>query len=142
MQKYRTIPIITIDDDCLYELDLITSLWNKYLEYPNCVVARRCHLPVVNTDNFFMPYEKWHKKYMKIKKPSYELFATGVGGVLYPPNILKISYLCLNDIYKSITADDIFLKKRENDLGIRIVLAEGNPESYHNLPEYKKSTAL
>jgi hypothetical protein len=43
------------------------------------------------------------------------MFATGVGGVLYPPDILKISSSDIPDIVdKSLTTDDLFLKSKED----------------------------
>lgn len=142
MQKYRNCPILTIDDDCLYDADLIPQLWNSYLQDATCIHARRCHLMLSDKNNFFLPYKMWPKKYTKITVPSYRLLATGVGGVLYPPNILKLSNECLPEIQASINADDIFLKKRENELGIRVKFVGNKPDSYENLPEWKNSTAL
>ena len=142
MKKYKNLPIITIDDDCLYDEDLLQTLWDSYSNDKTCIHARRCHLMLSDKNNFFISYNKWLKKYTKIKVPTYQLLATGVGGVLYPPNILKISDDLLPEIYKSITADDIFLKKRENELGIKIQYVGNKPESYENLPEYKNSSAL
>ena len=46
--------------------------------------------------------------------PSFDLFATGVGGVLYPPDILKISDENLDGIRNCICADDIYLKYLED----------------------------
>ena len=135
-------PIVTIDDDCLYEPNLLKSLWDSYQKYPNCVNARRCHRITVTKDNFVDKYAKWEKKVTNILEPSYMLFATGVGGVLYPPDILKISDECLDDIMKSITADDIYLKKREEELSIKVKWVEGNPESYENLPIFKDGSSL
>ena len=135
-------PVVTIDDDCLYEPNLLQSLWDSYQKYPNCVNARRCHRIVVTKDNFLDSYSKWEKKVTDILEPSHMLFATGVGGVLYPPDILKISDECLDDIMKSITADDIYLKKREDELDIKVKWVEGNPNSYEDHPLFKQGTAL
>ena len=54
----------------------------------------------------------------------------------------KISDDLLPEIYKSITADDIFLKKRENELGIKIQYVGNKPESYENLPFSMSSIAI
>ena len=44
MQKYRDCPIVTVDDDAIYEPYLLQTLINKYKEYPRYVIARRAHL--------------------------------------------------------------------------------------------------
>ena len=52
---------------------------------------------------------------------SKDLFATGVGGVIYPPDILHITDANLPDIYKCLYADDIYLKYLENKKGIKTI---------------------
>ena len=141
-QKFKESPVVTIDDDCYYDSSLLNDLWNSYQTYPNCISARRCHLMKSNKDNFFLSYKEWPKKVTNIVLPTHELFATGVGGVLYPPNILKIDSSCLDDIYKCINADDIYLKKREYDLNVKVVWCGNNPDSYVNLPIWKQGPAL
>jgi len=111
MELYPNSLIITIDDDNIYDVDLVSDLYNAYLKYPNTISARRVHRITQDRGKNLLPYKKWHYEYSKETKPSFELLATGVGGVLYPPGILpsetfdkqKIMELCLN-------ADDIWLK--------------------------------
>lgn len=61
-----------------------------------------------------IPYNKWEFNCTSLKKPSYMLFATGIGGVLYPPNSL---YKCALDIERvkneCLRADDVWLKVME-----------------------------
>ena len=122
MKKYKNNPIITIDDDIIYDNNLIELLLNGYYKFPNCVLANRVHKIKYGIDNKPIEYNKWYYQYKNEKMiPSYDLFATGVGGVLYPPNILKIDNIKIEDINKSYFADDIFLKWWENQLKIQIV---------------------
>ena len=60
-------------------------------------------------------------EYKKEKTPSKLLFATGVGGVLYPPNALKISKQNINEIKTCLWDDDIYLKVLEIRYGINVV---------------------
>ena len=69
-------------------------------------------------------YKEWVKEYKLIKIPSFDLSATTGAGTLFPPNILKINYTLIYDIYNCITADDLFLKYIENKLNIKIVWVE------------------
>ena len=120
MQKYRDLPIITIDDDVKYSDNAIQSLYASYLKFPNCVSALRTHL-MVYSGNKICQYKYWKFDYANEKNPSKYLFATGVGGVLYPPNILNITNDDIAMINDSILADDVFLKKKELMLGIDVV---------------------
>lgn len=120
MKKYKEHPIITIDDDLLYDLNTIKSLYDSYIKYPTCISARRVHKIMYN-DGLALGYGKWIREYTQETKPKKCLFATGVGGVLYPPNILNIDELKIDDIKKCLLADDILLKWREDRLRVLTV---------------------
>ena len=120
MKKYRDYAIITIDDDIIYTNDLIESLYNSYIKYPNCIHARNVHKIMIN-NNIVLPYEEWLKQYTFELNPSFYLFATSRGGTLFPPNILNISDENIEEIYKCITADDIYLKYLSRKKNIKIV---------------------
>lgn len=123
MKKYKNIPIITIDDDGVYDPKLVESLYKKYTENNNCICARRVHRIVFN-DKDILNYRKWIFDYNKEKKQSMLLLATGVGGVLYPPNILDISDNNLEEINKCFYADDIYLKVLEIRKNIPVIWVE------------------
>lgn len=120
MKKYKDYAIITIDDDIIYTKDLIESLYNSYLKYPNCIHARRVHKIMVK-NNKVLPYNSWLKEYKMELNPSFYLLATTGGGTLFPPNILNISDENIEEIYKCITADDIYLKYLSRKRNIKIV---------------------
>lgn len=121
MQKYRDYCIVTVDDDMIYSNDMLESLYNSYKRFPDVVSARRVHKIKKDAEGKILPYNKWGYECKTVITPSDELFATGVGGVLYPPNILKISDENLPEIYNVLTADDIYLKYLENKLGIKVL---------------------
>ena len=120
MKKYKDYAIITIDDDIIYTNDLIETLYNSYLKYPNCIHARRVH-KIMLENNKVLPYNKWLKQYTFELNPSFHLFPTTGGGTLFPPNILNISDENIDEIYKCITADDIYLKYLSRKRNIKIV---------------------
>ena len=74
MKKYRDYAIITIDDDIVYTNDLIETLYNSYLKYPNCIHARSVDKMIVS-NNKVLPYVKWLKQYTFELYPSFYLFA-------------------------------------------------------------------
>jgi len=77
--------IITIDDDALYEYDLVENLVNAYKADPRHVHGSR--LRCFNLDKHGMPedYRKW-KEVCHTGQPSPRNMCIGVGGVLYPPH--------------------------------------------------------
>ena len=121
MKKYRDYAIITIDDDMIYPKDLVETLYNSYKKNQNVISARRVHRIKKDKSGNILPYDKWEYECKTVKTPSKELFATGVGGVLYPPDILKVNDSYLEDIHKIITADDVYLKYIENKLNISVL---------------------
>lgn len=126
MQKYRELPIITIDDDIIYTKDLIESLYDTYLKHPDCVCARRVHKITFNSNGGIKNYNDWKMEYKYGTIPAFNLFATGVGGVIYPPDILHITDDNLPEIRKCITADDIYLKYLENKYNIKVCWVKNN----------------
>jgi hypothetical protein len=122
MKLYPDSFIVTVDDDNIYDKNLIKDLYHSYLKYPFAVSAKRVHKIAVDKNKKLLPYSKWFYEYKKSIIPSYNLLATGVGGVFYPPRILpeetfdidKIKALCLN-------ADDIWLKFCELKNNIPVV---------------------
>ena len=124
MQKYPYDIIITIDDDIIYEKNTVELLYKSYLKYRKEISARRVHLIKYDKKGKSKAYKEWVKEYKLIKIPSFDLSATTGAGTLFPPNILKINYEMIYDIYNCMTADDLFLKHIENKLNIKIVWVE------------------
>ena len=125
MKRYKNECIITIDDDIIYKKDVISSLYFDYLKNPNCIIARRVHKIKYKNDTP-TEYKNWFHEYTSSTIPSFDIFATGVGGVLYPPDILQISDSCLSDINKSLYADDIYLKYRSLELKVKTKWVRNN----------------
>ncbi|MDG0060844.1 MULTISPECIES: hypothetical protein [Priestia] len=103
--------VITVDDDGLYRKNLIKDLMNSYKRFPNAISCTRAHKMVFDEKMNLKSYNEWEYESNYFNIPTKLLFATGVGGVLYPPGCLDqrafdiklIRELCLN-------ADDIWLK--------------------------------
>ena len=54
MDKYRDVPVISADDDCIYTCNYAQELYNAYIEFPKYVIR----YPVSNINNHFVagPY--------------------------------------------------------------------------------------
>lgn len=121
MQEFPDKVIITVDDDLIYDENLISDLYNSYKKYPNCVSARRVH-KMTQKDNKIESYNNWLWEYKNELNPSHSLLATGVGGVLYPAHILPKETFNKDDIKKyCLNTDDIWLKFMELKNDIKVV---------------------
>lgn len=80
--------IVTIDDDIIYDVDMLESLLNSWNQHPECIHAHRVHQIAINTDGTPKKYSDWTKCTIPDGEPAKHLLFTGVGGVLYPPHCL------------------------------------------------------
>mgnify|MGYP005915554373 CR=1 FL=1 len=114
--------IITVDDDCLYNVDVIDRLYRSYITDKTCVHCLTGSEIAIN-DGEIEPYCKW--KPFKINASGKKYLATGVGGVIYPPHIFT-SEVFNENVFMSIcpTADDIWFKTMELIAGVKVKRAE------------------
>jgi len=111
LKNYPDDIIITVDDDIIYPLDFIEKLYQSYLEYPYAISCYRAHMMMFNDQGNLLPYNEWIKEYSESNKPSMRLFATGVGGILYPPHCMHREVLNKDALLSlSPRADDVWLK--------------------------------
>lgn len=123
MREFPESVVVTLDDDMRYSPSLVGELLAAHDRWPGAVVSMRTHLVRFDESGCLMPYGEWDLEQGVIRDiPSHSLFATGVGGVLYPPRSLNehlfdeeaIRDLCLY-------ADDLWLKVMELVSGTRVV---------------------
>lgn len=55
MQKYKDLPIITVDDDSVYSKDLVQLLYDNYKKHPRCVSSMRTHR-IMFANGKLLPY--------------------------------------------------------------------------------------
>ncbi len=117
MLKYPDSVIITIDDDVIYPSTFIEDCINAYNNSPSTINAGRVHK--IKYDNGKMlSYKLWDWESQETEA-SYDLFFTGVGGVVYPPGVFKDD-LNLELIKEYINVDDILLNYLCRKQGIKI----------------------
>ncbi|MBK2267565.1 glycosyltransferase family A protein [Francisella philomiragia] len=109
IEKFTDSVIITCDDDTLYPRYFIEEIYKKHLLYPKAIIGYRCSYMLRDSSNQLCPYKEWANK--QVKTPSFNLFPTGVGGILYPNGSLnkKISN---KELFLQLapTGDDIWFK--------------------------------
>lgn len=142
IQEFPNDIIITVDDDNIYKETLVEELYESYKKYPNCVSALRVHRIRFNNDFTLKKYADWHYDYIgEVGSCSHQYFATGVGGVLYPPQILHNETTNVEFIRKYCpNHDDFWLKIMEVMNNVKVVLASQDKMSREGLIMGTQST--
>ena len=110
LQDYPNDLIVTVDDDVYYPRYWLTSFLETHNRFPDCVCAWRLH-KMRSQNGILLPYNQWFDQYRSCLTPSFSLFPTGVGGILYPPGSLN-SHVMDKEVFTKLcfTCDDIWLK--------------------------------
>jgi len=139
--KYPDACIVTIDDDLIYEPDLLEHLVLSYSDNPNSVSACRTHVMLLSEETL-IDYNSWNLLSHECKTPNLNFLTSG-GGTLFPPKCLPEEALN-KEVFLSIcpTADDVWLNAmlRLNDIDIVKAYthsAKGN-DFYEINNEYEK----
>ena len=112
VQEYHDLPLIIVDDDVIYDVDLVRRLMESYRRFPDCVSAMRTNLIMFRENGQLRSYGSWRIGYDMLKDtPSKQLLPTGVGGVLYPPHSIPEDAFDKKAIIDtSLFCDDLWLK--------------------------------
>jgi hypothetical protein len=128
MAEFPSATVITVDDDVVYPRDLIEVLLRAHTRHPRAVIARRAHRITFGPTGRPLPYNRWQHQCRTSAGPAWDLFATGVGGVLYPPNSLSELTFHKDEILRlCLDADDIWLKAMELLARTPVVLTQPMP---------------
>lgn len=133
LKKYPDAIIITVDDDSIYQDDVVERLLSAYRSNPKMIHALRGH-GITFEGEKIAPYLKWHFK-VKNAEPSYRNLMTGVGGVLYPPHALHPDVFDEKK-YKKLCpfGDDIWFWAMAVRQGTKINLIPNDGDSYTTIP--------
>lgn len=110
--------LITIDDDVIYDYDVLEHLITSYKEDQQSIHCCRCK-KILFQNSTIKKYNKW--PFVKYGENDKTIFFTGVGGVLYPPRSLDVEVLnesVFMDICKY--GDDIWFNAMAQRKGTRI----------------------
>lgn len=110
LYKFPNDAIITVDDDVLYDVNIIENLVVPYLSDPTQIYCNRAHRMVKSKEGKLIPYNQWQSSIGETGANPLN-FATGVGGVLYPPHSLD-DEVFNEKVYLDICkyADDVWFK--------------------------------
>lgn len=132
MLKYKKDPIMIIDDDTEYDEAIIDEFWEKYnkdcINGTDGLIAnskqpfllwyrlQRSNLYRSTNTN---PYKAATIYFDLLEKPRKDILFYGYGGVIFPPNILKIEEVDIQKEWSTFKqADDEWIFKRSLELNI------------------------
>lgn len=121
LKEFPNACIITIDDDLIYNFDLVENLVAAHKSSPNSICANRIHEITYEKNGSIKSYLLWNST---IKADSTNLknnFFTSGGGTLFPPNSLH-EEVFNEKIFMDIcpTADDIWFNAMARLKGTKI----------------------
>lgn len=129
VQKYTDDIVITVDDDVIYSHKLIETLIESYERYPKAISANIVTRFVVK-DGTIKPSSQWLQQFSYGIGDKYSI-AYGVGGVLYPPNVLPKAAFDVEKIKRiSKFQDDLWLKAIELKNDIDVVKAKNGDKLF------------
>ncbi|MET8521907.1 glycosyltransferase [Nocardioides sp. NPDC004968] len=112
VQEYPDALVVTVDDDVVYDENLVETLYEGHLANPQAIICQRANLAMFRPDGTLRSYDGWVYDCNYLRgKASYQLLPTGIGGVLYPPHSLPAATFDLEAITETaLYADDLWLK--------------------------------
>lgn len=127
MKKYWDKPIITLDDDRLYDPRTLELLISKYESLPFKSIVSCCAPVMTRTGDTLDPRTSWciGRQRLKANQTSYVAMAEGFAGILYPPQCFKDLDGEIPRIYRCLYDDDIFLKVLGIDNRIPVTQVDG-----------------
>ena len=79
----KSLPIIVVDDDLVFETDLTLKLMIVHHLSPGTIIASRVHKIIHTPEGKISAYINWQKNYSLSDGPSIDLLATSGAGTLY-----------------------------------------------------------
>ncbi|WP_244816422.1 glycosyltransferase [Caballeronia sp. Lep1P3] len=112
MRQFPTALIITVDDDVIYEPNLVETLVNAHREDPRAIICNRANLVLFRKSGELRSYDGWLYDYRYLRgRPTYQLLPTGIGGVLYPPGAVPARAFDADAVAATCWhGDDLWLK--------------------------------
>ena len=108
LELFENLPVVTCDDDVIYDNNWLKSLVETHQKYPDCVVAHRVRCIKYDDEGMLLPYKQWVCGDTKDEK---FYLPIGSEGILYPAG--QFSDLIRNDklfLELAPKADDLWFK--------------------------------
>lgn len=87
LKDFPNATIITVDDDIIYDYDLVSNLVNEHINHPKDIIGSRCRIMETKGSKLLSPFLSW-KFAPNGSDASMKFLPEGAMGILYPPNSL------------------------------------------------------
>lgn len=116
----KSLPIIVVDDDLIFETDLTLKLMIAHHLSPGTIIASRVHKIIHTPEGKISAYINWQKNYSLSDGPSVDLFATSGAGTLYKAEFFH-SDVTDEKTYKELAfhTDDLWWFIQSKRVGIK-----------------------
>ena len=109
LNEFPNACVITIDDDLIYNFDLVENLIASHTSNPKCIWANRIHEIRFDNNKKIKSYLQWKMRSKSDAKNKKDNFFTSGGGTLFPPHSLHDEVFNENTFMDICpTADDIW----------------------------------
>lgn len=139
LEKFTDRTVVTCDDDVMYPKGWLSSLWETHMQYPSDIishVARKIRFDDGTLE--FFPYSSWSS----VRKRCFShpnVLPIGVGGVLYPKNIMP-ALTTDRSVFMQLApkADDLWFKAVAFAHGIQARTSQSEEQSPLPIPFSQK----
>ncbi len=87
LREFPNATIVTVDDDIIYDYDMLSNLVNEHICTPDQIIASRCRIMETKGSRLLSSYLDW-KFAPNGSEPSIKLLPEGTTGILYPPHCM------------------------------------------------------
>lgn len=111
--EYPNSDVFLLDDDILYEPDLLERVWKAHVAHPNHIISNYGFIMQYDASGNLLPYKFWKESYSEVSSP--QLFFGSGGGTLIRPSMLykDLTNMALARKLTPI-ADDVWLNAMSN----------------------------
>lgn len=115
--------VVTVDDDIIYEKDMLKRLIETNLRFPNCIVCDYAPEYFLDEKGIIVPYCQWKVDSEKgVEDPSDWLMPYTGAGCLYPYKVMPDSTFDKEAIIKNaFSADDLWMRFNSLSKGVKVV---------------------
>lgn len=120
LRKYPDAAVITIDDDVIYNYDMVEKLVNAHHRHSKDVIANVVSRIGLKSNRSIQRYRRW-RNVAEADNVSHLNFAKGCGGVLYPPHAFDNDVLDEKTLMQLCrTTDDVWFYVMELKAGTKV----------------------
>lgn len=131
-EKNFSLPLVTADDDMLYERKWLSELYAAFLANPELIHCHRARIIKIKGEQL-QPLAKW--PFADQKEPNVLNFLEGVSGVLYPAKFLAyLKQVGENFLNTCPKHDDVWLNVNALRNGFQIKQVKAVSQHYPNIP--------